>query len=136
MHNPRHPHVLPVRDGVSPSCVVLPTRGQGSMLDFLVHRLPAVSRDGWYDRMKAGDVVDEHGQAVQPERPFEGGVRLYYYRSLPAEPVLPFCETVLYQDEHLVVADKPHFMPVTPSGRNLQNTLLVRLKRRLGLPEL
>ena len=36
MHNPRHPHVLPVRDGVSPSCVVLPTRGQGSMLDFLV----------------------------------------------------------------------------------------------------
>lgn len=136
MHNPRHPHVLPVRDGVSPSCVVLPTRGQGSMLDFLVHRLPAVSRDGWYDRMKAGDVVDEHGQAVQPERPFEGGVRLYYYRSLPAEPVLPFCETVLYQDEHLVVADKPHFMPVTPSGRYLQNTLLVRLKRRLGLPEL
>ena len=48
MHNPRHPHVLPVRDGVSPSCVVLPTRGKGSMLDFLVHRLPAVSRDGWY----------------------------------------------------------------------------------------
>ncbi|MCQ6513197.1 pseudouridine synthase, partial [Vibrio parahaemolyticus] len=38
--------------------------------------------------------------------------------------------------EHLVVADKPHFMPVTPSGRYLHNTLLVRLKRQLGLPEL
>lgn len=136
MHNPHHPHVLPVRDGVSPSCVVLPTHGQGSMLDFLAQRLPVVARDEWRERMLAGDVVDEHGQPVVPERPFEGGLRLYYYRSLPAEPVLPFSEVVLYQDEHLVVADKPHFMPVTPSGRYLHNTLLVRLKRQLGLPEL
>ncbi|KRB27791.1 MULTISPECIES: pseudouridine synthase [unclassified Acidovorax] len=136
MHNPRHPHVLPVRDGVSPSCVVLPTHGQGSMLDFLAERLPAVPRDEWCQRMEAGDVIDERGQAVLPVRPFEGGLRLYYYRSLSAEPTLPFSETVVYQDEHLVVADKPHFMPVTPSGRYLHNTLLVRLKRRLGLPEL
>lgn len=136
MHNPHHPHVLPVRDGVSPSCVVLPTHGQGSMLDFLAQRLPVVARDEWRERMSAGDVVDERGQPVVPERPFEGGLRLYYYRSLPAEPVLPFSEVVLYQDEHLVVADKPHFMPVTPSGRYLHNTLLVRLKRQLGLPEL
>ncbi|MCM2348248.1 MAG: pseudouridine synthase [Acidovorax soli] len=136
MHNPHHPHVLPVRDGVSPSCVVLPSRGQGSMLDFLAQRLPVVARDAWCQRMLAGEVVDERGQAVAPERPFEGGLRLYYYRSLPAEPVLPFSEAVLYQDEHLVVADKPHFMPVTPSGRYLHNTLLVRLKRQLGLPQL
>ena len=136
MHNPRHPHVLPVRDGVSPSCVVLPVRGQGSMLDFLTERLPAVSREGWHERMEAGVVVDERGQAVLPDRAFEGGLRLYYYRSLPAEPALPFSEAVVYQDEHLVVADKPHFMPVTPSGQYLHNTLLVRLKRRLGLPEL
>ena len=136
MHNPHHPHVLPVRDGVSPSCVVLPSRGQGSMLDFLAQRLPVVARDAWCQRMLAGEVVDERGQAVAPERPFEGGLRLYYYRSLPAESVLPFSETVLYQDEHLVVADKPHFMPVTPSGRYLHATLLVRLKRQLGLPQL
>ena len=136
MHNPHHPHVLPVRDGVSPSCVVLPTHGQGSMLDFLAQRLPVVARDEWRQRMLAGDVVDERGQLVVPGRPFEGGLRLYYYRSLPAEPVLPFSEVVLYQDEHLVVADKPHFMPVTPSGRYLHSTLLVRLKRQLGLPEL
>jgi tRNA pseudouridine32 synthase/23S rRNA pseudouridine746 synthase len=86
--------------------------------------------------MQAGDVVDERGVAVLPHRPFEGGIRLYYYRHLQAESALPFAETVLYQDEHLLVADKPHFMPVTPSGRYLQQTLLVRLKRRLGLPEL
>lgn len=125
-----------MRDGVGPSCVVLPTHGHGSMLDFLAQRLPVVTRDEWLQRMEAGDVVDERGEPVAPGRPFEGSLRVYYYRSLPAEPVLPFAETVLYQDEHLVVADKPHFMPVTPSGRYLHNTLLVRLKRHLGLPEL
>ena len=136
MHNPRHAFVLPLRDGVGPSCVVLPSQGQGSMLDFLAQRLPGVQRSEWLQRMQAGDVVDERGVAVLPHRPFEGGIRLYYYRHLQAEPALPFAETVLYQDEHLLVADKPHFMPVTPSGRYLQQTLLVRLKRRLDLPEL
>jgi tRNA pseudouridine32 synthase/23S rRNA pseudouridine746 synthase len=106
------------------------------MLDFLAQRLPVVARSEWLHRMLAGDVVDERGEPVAPERPFEGGLRLYYYRSLPPEPALPFTEKVLYQDAHLVVADKPHFMPVTPSGRYLHNTLLVRLKRQLGLPEL
>lgn len=136
MHHPRSSPVLPVRDGVSASCVALPTHGQGNMLDFLTQRMPGVARDEWVQRMQAGDVVDERGDRVTPERPFEGSLRLYYYRTLPTEPALPFSETVLYQDEHLVVADKPHFMPVTPSGRYLHSTLLVRLKRQLGLPDL
>ena len=136
MHNPLNPDVLPMRDGVSPSCVVLPSTGTGSMLDFLAQRLPAVSRAQWEQRMQDGDVVDERGGPVVPERPFEPGLRLYYYRSLTAEPCIPFAENVLYRDEHLLVADKPHFMPVTPSGRYLHHTLLVRLKNRLGLPEL
>ena len=135
MHNPAMPCLAPARRR-GPSCVVLPSQGQGSMLDFLAQRLPGVQRSEWLQRMQAGDVVDERGVAVLPHRPFEGGIRLYYYRHLQAEPALPFAETVLYQDEHLLVADKPHFMPVTPSGRYLQQTLLVRLKRRLDLPEL
>ena len=32
--------------------------------------------------------------------------------------------------------DKPHFLPVTPVGRYVQESLLVRLKRKLGLDEL
>ena len=35
-----------------------------------------------------------------------------------------------------MVADKPHFLPVTPSGHYLQETLLVRLKNKLGLNDL
>ena len=106
------------------------------MLDFLAQRLPAVSRAQWLERLEAAEVVDEYGAVVTPQRAFQPGIRLYYYRSLPDEPQLPFEEAVLYQDEHLLVADKPHFMPVTPSGRYLHQTLLVRLKQRLGLAEL
>ena len=78
-------------------------------------------------------VADEFGAAVTPERPYPSHMRVYYYRALDDEPRIPFEETVLYQDEHLVVADKPHFLPVTPSGCYLQETLLVRLKNRLDL---
>lgn len=136
MHNPHDPRVLPMRDGVTPSCVVLPSVGQGRMLDFLAARLPAVSPADWERRMRQGEVMDEFGVPATPERAFVPGIRLYYYRALEAEAEIPFAETVLYQDEHILVADKPHFLPVIPTGRYLQHTLLVRLKRRLGLPDL
>jgi tRNA pseudouridine32 synthase/23S rRNA pseudouridine746 synthase len=136
MHNPNDPRVLPVRAGVSPSCVVTPSQGDGLLIDFLASRLPVVDRAAWQARMERGEVVDEHACAVTPDRPFVRGLRIYYYRELEDEACIPFEEAVLYQDEHLVVADKPHFLPVVPTGRYLQHTLLVRLKRRLGLEEL
>jgi tRNA pseudouridine32 synthase/23S rRNA pseudouridine746 synthase len=43
---------------------------------------------------------------------------------------------VLHLDEHLLVADKPHFLPVTPSGAHVYETLLGRLIRRTGNPDL
>jgi tRNA pseudouridine32 synthase/23S rRNA pseudouridine746 synthase len=127
---------LPMRDGVSASCVALPCGPWPTLLDFLVHRLPKVSRQDWLQRMQAGEVLDADGVAVQAHMPYRPQHKLYYYRSLPPEPRVPFDEQVLFRDEHLLVVDKPHFLPVTPSGRYLQETLLVRLKRRLNLPTL
>lgn len=136
MHNSHDPKVLPLRDGVGPSCVVLPSKGQGLLIDFLAQRLPAVAHADWLRRMQAGEVVSERGQAATAHTPFTPGLRYYYYRELDDEPELPFAAEVLYRDEHLLVADKPHFLPVVPAGRYLQNTVLVRLKRALDLPEL
>lgn len=129
-------HGLAERHGVSPSCVGLPAGRWPTITDFLVQRFPAISRQVWLERMAHGLVVDEFGAAVTPERCYRGNMRVYYYRALEDEPPVPFEATVLYQDEHLVVADKPHFLPVTPSGHYLQETLLVRLKNSLGLDSL
>lgn len=129
-------HGLPTRNGVSPSCVGLPAGHWPTITDFLVERFPAIAREVWVQRMQDELVTDEFGEAVTPGRPYRGHMRVYYYRALGDEPRVPFEETVLYQDEHLVVADKPHFLPVTPSGHYLQETLLVRLKNRLGIDSL
>ncbi|WP_027016447.1 pseudouridine synthase [Comamonas composti] len=136
MYNSNDPKVLPVRAGVSPSCVVLPSQGRGLLLDFLVQRLPAVARADWCRRMALGEVVDEHGQAAHALTAFVPGLRYYYYRELEGEPQIPFEAEIIYRDAHLLVADKPHFLPVVPAGKYLQQTLLVRLKRALELPEL
>ncbi|HOX68502.1 MAG TPA: pseudouridine synthase [Burkholderiaceae bacterium] len=130
------PAPLPTKDGVGPSCVALPPGPWATIGDFLVDRFPAVSAETWRSRMQQGEFVDEHGVAVEPDRPYRASLRLYYYRSIADEPRVPFDEIVLFQDDLLVVADKPHFLPVTPGGRHLQETLLVRLKRRLGIDTL
>ena len=129
-------HGLPTRDGVGPSCVGLPAGAWPTITEYLVERFSAIPRQVWLNRMAQGLVVDEFGVAVTPERPYRGHLRVYYYRAVPLEPRIPFDEVVVFQDEQLVVADKPHFLPVTPSGHYLQETLLVRLKNRLGLEDL
>lgn len=136
MSRPPHRSKPPMRDGVGASCVALPHGPWTRLLDFLAERLPAVSAEQWQERMAQGHVLDESGAPLLPDAPYRHGTRVYYYRALDAEPVIPFEETILYQDAHLLVADKPHFLPVTPSGRYVQQTLLVRLKRRTGLEDL
>ena len=130
---------IPMRNGVSPSCLALPrmrTPPWPTLLDHLAECLPVVSRAEWQQRMVEGQVVDDTGQPLAPDSPYINGARVYYWRSLPQEPAIPFEESIVFQDEHLVVADKPHFLPVTPGGRYVQQTLLVRLKQRLNLPNL
>jgi len=126
----------PVDEGVGRSCVALPEGPWPTLIEFFVQRFPHIARDEWVARMQRGDVTDAHGRHVSPEAVFTAHAKLYYYRRLPPEPRIPFDETVLYQDDLIVVADKPHFLPVTPTGRYLQETLLVRLKRRLGIDTL
>jgi tRNA pseudouridine32 synthase/23S rRNA pseudouridine746 synthase len=80
--------------------------------------------------MAKGQVVDETGRRLDPATAYRVGACIFYYRELESEGAIPFVEHVLYQDEHILVADKPHFLPVIPSGRFLHETLLVRLRKQ------
>ncbi|BEP59911.1 RluA family pseudouridine synthase [Variovorax sp. V213] len=134
MTSPRLP--LPTRDGVGPSCVGLPQGPWPTIAEFLMARFPAITREAWMTRIEANDVVDEHGVPVTAQRRYQAPLRVYYYRTLDAEVRIPFDEQVLFQDDQLVVVDKPPFLPVTPTGKYLQESLLVRLKRKLKLDDL
>jgi tRNA pseudouridine32 synthase/23S rRNA pseudouridine746 synthase len=126
---------LPMRDGVSASVVSVP-HGAPHLLDFLAQRMPGISRSEWAERLDQGLVMQEDGQPALPHQACHAGQRFYYYRHLADEPLLPFQAQVLFEDAHLLVVDKPHFMPVTPSGRYVQQSLLVQLKRQTGCADL
>ena len=128
--------MLPSRDGVGPSWVGLTPGPWPRLIDFLQARFPAVSEAQWTARIERGDVLDEQGRRVSAGQAYRPHGKLCYYRSRPPEARVAGDEVVLFEDELLVVADKPHFLPVTPAGRYLQETLLVRLRRRLGIDSL
>lgn len=127
---------IPTRHGVGPTCVFLPAGPWPTVLDFLVERMPHISRETWIARLRSQSVLDAEGQPVPLTQPCTPNTRLYYYRHIEDEPQLPEQASIVFEDAHLVVADKPHFMPVTPGGRYVQQSLLVQLKNLTGLDDL
>lgn len=102
---------------------------------YLVDRLAA--GDGVIDAMIGeGLIVGEGGRPLTAEAAYEPGMFLWFHRELPDEEPVPFPLEVVYRDDHIVVADKPHFLATTPRGSHVAETALARLRRDLGLPEL
>lgn len=121
-------------EGVSSSRIYLPSgQAYATLLDFFVTHFPHIDRAEWIARFDEGLVMSTDGQAVAANTPYLSNTHLLYFRRLAREPGIPFEEDILFQDEHIVVADKPHFLPVTPSGLYLHQTLLNRLKKRTGI---
>jgi tRNA pseudouridine32 synthase/23S rRNA pseudouridine746 synthase len=127
---------LPIIDGVSPSSLWLPLGQWKTILDFLKERFPAVAASTWSSRMAKGELVDETGLCLNAGSAYRAGACIFYYRQVESEKGIPFDEHILYKDEHLLVVDKPHFLPVIPAGRFLHETLLVRLKKKWKLEQL
>ncbi len=134
---PRRLAPLPLRDGVAPSFLNLPGGHWPDLLSFLTDRFPHVEPEVLRDRLRRGAVFDHDGMPFTLDSPYPGGYgRIWYYREVPPETPVPFESPVLYRDDRLVVADKPHFLACIPAGRHLQETLLTRLRASLNLPHL
>ncbi len=118
------------------SRVRLPEQPCGLLLDFLCHRFATISREVWQQRMLSGNVLDEQQRCLLPTHPYQAGALIYYFREVPDEAIVPFNETILYQDEHLLAVDKPHFLATLPAGRYVEETVLRRLMKRLNNPDI
>ncbi|MDB6164079.1 MAG: pseudouridylate synthase family protein [Xanthomonadaceae bacterium] len=123
-------------DGTAFSRLQLPPGPWRTVLDCLCARFPAIERDVWIDRFARGRVLDAAGAPLNVDAAYRVGAEIRYFREVIDEPVIPFEECVLHADDDLVVADKPHFLPVTPAGPHVRETLLARLIHRLGNPDL
>ncbi|MDR6094850.1 tRNA pseudouridine32 synthase/23S rRNA pseudouridine746 synthase [Stenotrophomonas sp. SORGH_AS321] len=125
--------ILPV---VAASRLQLPPGSWDSLLDGLCARFPRVSRAQWQDRFQRGRVQDAQGRALRPGQAWQVGLEIRYFREVEDEPVIPFSESIVHHDAHLLVADKPHFLPVVPAGGHVQQTLLARLVAATGNTDL
>ncbi len=124
-------------EGVSASRVYLPAeKNCSTLLDFFVSSFPHIEADEWVARFAEGLVITPEGRVVSASDAYLPSTHLLYFRRLAREPEIPFEEHILFQDEHILVADKPHFLPVTPSGLYLHQTLLNRLKKKTGIQTL
>lgn len=130
------PSPLPPRDGVGASRVQTPQSGAWTTLaDFLVQRFPHIPPSVVRERLRRGEFVNDAGVAFRDDAPFHALTQVHYYRQpvgVTVEPSIPFRAHVLHHDEDLLVVDKPHFLPVTPSGRYVKETLLARLRQEFG----
>ena len=121
-----------------PSVVTLPEieKPYPSLLEFLSKTFPNISLHTWEERIHAGKVLDHMGVALTHAAAYFPGKRIFYFREVEHEPVIPFTETILFQNDELLVACKPHFLPVTPGGRYVHECLLNRLRLRQGIDDL
>ena len=118
------------------STLHLPAGPWPTLLDGLCAHFPAIGREAWLDRFARQRVQDEQGRPLPADHPYREGLRIRYFREVMNEARIPFEEQVLYRDEHLLVVDKPHFLPVVPAGGYVRETLLHRLVERFDNPQL
>ncbi|NGO49510.1 pseudouridine synthase [Streptomyces ureilyticus] len=83
-----------------------------------------------------GLIVGADGRPVAADAAYVPGMFVWFHRELPDEVPVPFDVDVVYRDEHIVVADKPHFLATTPRGSHVAETALARLRRELGIESL
>lgn len=158
---PRSP--LPLRHGLSAAWVRTPHAGtvpehEGSMRDWLRHRLPPRSKEATglhalaestpslepgeqpsvdVDRFLAeGRFVWADGTPVHADDPYRAHTFVWFHRDLRDEPVVPGELSVLHQDERVVVVDKPAFLSTIPRGSHVVQSVVVRAREELGMPEL
>ncbi|HEX7801366.1 MAG TPA: pseudouridine synthase [Pseudoxanthomonas sp.] len=118
------------------STLQLPPGAWATLLDGLCARFPRIDRERWLDRFARGRVLDSERRPLSADTPYRVGATIRYFREVAEEPRIPFEEAILHVDQHLVMADKPHFLPVAPAGAHVRETLLTRLVGRLGNPDL
>jgi tRNA pseudouridine32 synthase/23S rRNA pseudouridine746 synthase len=126
----------PMINGVSASQVFLPhDRDQTiqTVFQYLCKHFAHILEQEWRQRFTEGLIYDSTGQILSVDSPYQASTHIFYYRFLAHEIHVPFEHQILFENEHLLIVDKPHFLTISPTGQYVQETLLVRLKIKLEL---
>lgn len=107
-----------------------------TVLEYLIIKFPYIDATVWQQRMIDGKVHSHDSSLITAKTLFQAQLRIYYYREVESEPVIPFKEEIIFQDEYILVAYKPDFLSVTPGGIYVNECLQNRLRRSTGIEAL
>jgi tRNA pseudouridine32 synthase/23S rRNA pseudouridine746 synthase len=131
---------LPARHGLNAAWLRTPDRDRSrpdewsTMGAWLRDRLPA--QVDVAAMLADGRFVDEGGRALRADDPYAPHRFVWFHRDLREEPEVTAPIHVVHRDERLVVVDKPAFLSSIPRGRHVRQSVVVRLRAELDLPEL
>ena len=131
-----HDFKPPMRDGVPASSLVLPaippktyqSQGNQTVFEHLCHVFDHIPSAHWCHRFEQGLIIDAYGRTLDTQSPYVPNAKIYYYRHVVDEPVVPFEYQVICETDRFLVVDKPHFLTMSPAGDYVHQTLLTRLK--------
>ncbi|MDB2386852.1 pseudouridine synthase [Shewanella sp.] len=114
------------------SSIVLPESitDKPTVLSFLVSHFSAIAEETWIERIKSGKVHWRNGDIIQLDTAFVARARVYYYREVEQESVIPFDEKTLLTTPQFIIAYKPAFLAVNPSGNFVNECLVNRLRMK------
>lgn len=143
-HSRRGRLPLPTKNGLGPSRVRLPAESEPlSAWDFLQeviaaqrHRHPDDNERALQERFDASEVVTVKGEALTPDSMILPNQDVFFYRIPAPEEPIPFPIETVYEDERILVVDKPPFMATMPRAAHITETATVRLRRATGNDEL
>ena len=120
------------------SYVVLPetVTDKPTVLSFLVNHFSQLDAGIWQQRIVDGKVHWRDGRLIELTSAFIPRERVYYYREVLKESKIPFTEKILYQDDNIIIAYKPHFLAVNPTGQFINECLVNRLRIKTGISTL
>lgn len=107
-----------------------------TIFEYLVSRFPRVELATWHERVSKGLVTLSDGTMLTAHSAYRHGITVFYRKEVPSEPALLEDPLIVYRDDEIIVVDKPHGMPVTPSGQYVERSLFIRLQRMTGLPDI
>ncbi len=109
-------------DNLRPLCVPQ-NCDHATLIDCLCTIIPQLAREYWLQECGKGYLLDHRQQPVPATQVLRAGDRLFHRIPDNTEPPVNADIRILYEDEAIIVIDKPAPLPMHPSGRFHRNTL-------------
>ena len=144
MARAKHPKTpLPPRDGLGASRVRHNEPEPITAFAF-ISRLVATQRHRHPDdddaavlrRFNEGLVVLIDGTPLKPSTPIAAGTDVFFYRHPAPEPPVPYEIETVFEDDNILVVNKPPFLATMPRAAHITETATVRLRRATGNEEI